>query len=561
MRCLYGDCNFDRVDHRLTSVSRIGVDAFDEHIELLEHAFAILQARMLRPIARSKRRRNTLLTISRLPVELFVEIAAYALRDSARGSYYPKDILALMLVCSQWHGIIENTPALWSHLNAHLPLKYNSAAMRKSRSAHLSFYQLLDHTPRDNEPYATFLKLLLPEVCRWSSVTISPQMLDKQDLSYLCQTAPRIASFSMNLSLLGRKQCLRQPLDLFGGCAPRLRTLALVAVPIPLTSPILTRLTSLSLKFSPYNRPSTLDLLQILDQCPGLAELSLSDRDSPSDLPLACGQASRNIQLPHLFKLTLEYLDLDMSCSLFNSIAAPNCLELQLASVFTEHHATISLPSTDQFTHSLPKVFARLQVAQNITVEDPSETYVRIMFHADGDRCLELWLHDYDLSSALAWLGQLTTGLQTKPARVEFDDFKTADWDTLDALDERLNVVGLSAMSCEEDLDLMDDLLLYLGTPNTEPNILRWPFLNLTEVKLMPESIEPSNIRKMVVSRYYGISSKESTWRKTDGVTLCLPKRFNLLHVAGVCPDEKRREDVEIMVGDDELVWEDKRVW
>lgn len=372
---------------------------------------------------------------------------------------------------------------------------------------------------------------MLREVHRWHSVSISPETFNENARRKLLQGAPSLISFSLDLSLYNHKHYPSQPIDLFGGIAPRLRTLELVAVPIAPTSAILRALTSLSLTFPRNLRLSTSEVLDLLQQGTDLAMLWLSDRHSPTWGPATSGYAARPIQLAKLLRLTLDYLDADMYCSLLGSISAPSCTELKLSSLFNASFATIPMPSSDQFSHSFPTLFGLLQAAETVTIVNPNQTIIELMLPAEGALC-SLEFQDYDLALALDWVDQIAPGLQEKKTMVKIEQYKDGDSGVLETLDARLNVAELWVSSRGgEPLD-MEDLLSFLTTPDTnEGTITRWSFPNLTSLTLVPCDVEPhkilEDVLEMVNSRYGHAMS-----RLVEDISQKLPKPFNLLQVS-----------------------------
>lgn len=504
---------------------------------------------MLRPIARVKSRRNALLPVSRLPVEVLVEIVTHLLNPWVSSHEYPQKLRTLTLVCSQWHHIIDNAPTLWSSLCSFFPRKYTATSILKSKSSNLTIYQL-DHYISDEQPhYATFMGQVLPEVRRWEVADICVDALDDQSLRLLEQRAPQLTSFSFDMSSWKPDEFPSAPLDLFGGYAPQLRTLELHEVPILWTSSILTGLRSLCLVFPTNKGPSALELLQMLQMCPDVTILKLvgwMDKSGPNSTSQA-----PNIELRRLAQLTLGGFVTDDAFLLLTSISAPMCVKVTLSRMDGEDAESLHWPSGSHLAQSFPTIHQYLQEAVSISIQDPGDTSVGISIGERGHG-LEVNLADCDLSLTLDWLAKIIPDLKGKQANVEFDALGAGDVELWAKLDEWLDVVKFST-GIHADPSEIYGLLEYLAKPKVVSDILHWPFPNLVDLAINTEDIRPSRISKMVKSRYGKI-----TWKSLKTVPRMLPKNFTRLYISYARENDVSRAAITKLVGAHVVTWEDE---
>lgn len=164
--------------------------------------------------------------------------------------------------------------------------------------------------------------VLLEEFHRWEGASVLFNLATLPPAVWT-QPAPILRNFSLRDERPASHRGL--VLDLFGGFAPRLRSLQLTRVALSdWTSPILHSLQSLVLKAITTGGPTLLQLAATLEQLPALKFLKLTDmalrgRNTPIE--------GREIQLRHLEELSILYLDEEDFIPLIKLLRAPNCLK------------------------------------------------------------------------------------------------------------------------------------------------------------------------------------------------------------------------------------------
>lgn len=117
--------------------------------------------------------------------------------------------------------------------------------------------------------------------------------------------------------------------DLFGGQAPRLRHIAIWSVRVPFQSHIFSGLKSLAIQNLSLG-PSTSQLRRILEACPSLTALTLSNIQGVADTPIeGLDELVVLTQLKRM-DLTIGEPESDYYSTLFTGIRAPNCAEFIL---------------------------------------------------------------------------------------------------------------------------------------------------------------------------------------------------------------------------------------
>lgn len=224
-----------------------------------------------------------------LPLELICEIF-WMVIDSEKPR---KERCRLMLVCRQWREYVEDSALLWTTISAQDGLPYMRRALKKSRGVMIDFYYPLSRSSAAN--LKAFMAEVSAHIPQWRSLMIAPP--SQRPLEGFISTNP--------ITLFGRAP------------APStLKNLTLDQIPVAFEPLGLSGLVSLDLQRVPTI--STLQLLEILRDSPGLERLRL---DGNPRLVVIGSQASNSqpIELPKLVSLSLRRTNNSgMNCILSN---------------------------------------------------------------------------------------------------------------------------------------------------------------------------------------------------------------------------------------------------
>lgn len=83
-----------------------------------------------------KRKRNSLLVVSTLPIEVLAGVFEWAVCDEVQKRYMA--LQRLRLVCFAWKTAIDTTPALWSVLSSRQSARILDIALERSSNHPLS---------------------------------------------------------------------------------------------------------------------------------------------------------------------------------------------------------------------------------------------------------------------------------------------------------------------------------------------------------------------------------------------------------------------------------------
>ncbi|KDQ14655.1 hypothetical protein BOTBODRAFT_337970 [Botryobasidium botryosum FD-172 SS1] len=213
---------------------------------------------------------------------------------------------SISLVCRSWREFVRSCPTLWTLLPPPSSTPYIHLFLERSKTAPLAigFFVTNKRVPH----FPQYTTLLLPHLHRLKACMLGfEEPIRAEDAArFLCLTsAPQLELLELRcenrrpdwfLHPDGIK--ISQPL--FAGHTPRLRSLALHGVHVPLSASIFTGLTSLILSHVVYTEPdSVYQLTRILKLSPHLTDLRFHYPQFPVIIPdeaHSCGA----VNLPHL---------------------------------------------------------------------------------------------------------------------------------------------------------------------------------------------------------------------------------------------------------------------
>ncbi|KAG8907747.1 hypothetical protein FRB99_002246 [Tulasnella sp. 403] len=231
----------------------------------------------IRRLISLKQHRNSLLPLSRLPVEILQHIFFEALCVTDIGCWakeYYRQLGQFRLVCTDWRRFIDETPAFWVYTSDEI-ISSSEMSTILSRSRDLPLHIQFGSTRASSGP--TYVHDMLAHSHRWSSITIRmnifPWYLDRsRDL--LTRAAPLLTSLYIRVPPNATSVCVSD--TLFNDNAPNLQHVNIEFFTIPWSSPVLSGLCSLYISGSLVTCPSVSQILGIVSVSPGLSSLRLA---------------------------------------------------------------------------------------------------------------------------------------------------------------------------------------------------------------------------------------------------------------------------------------------
>ncbi|KAG8930991.1 hypothetical protein FRC01_001986 [Tulasnella sp. 417] len=216
-----------------------------------------------------KRRRNSMLPVSTLPIELLAAVFEWAVCTEVQKRY--RELQRLRLVCSTWKTAIDTSPALWSVLSSHHSSRTVDIALERSGNHPLSVWHHLP-SPSKGGPDLEISRLLARSgMQRWKFVSF--QFTSPEPLAALREPAPLLEVLQLRVTNgIDRTYWME---DLFYGELPRLKELRLQSISVPWSSRHFPALRILDLSCIRDQGPTISQLFSILSQCSKLSKLIL----------------------------------------------------------------------------------------------------------------------------------------------------------------------------------------------------------------------------------------------------------------------------------------------
>ncbi|KAG8899744.1 hypothetical protein FRB99_006460, partial [Tulasnella sp. 403] len=358
------DCS--PASERLTSDADISPAVLDGQIESLLEALRSVEVHVQLRIRHAKARRNGLSFIHRLPVETLVEIfETVANGEEVFLDCYPQALGRLSSVCTFWATIINQVPKLWTTVFDHYHPRLIDKIISRSGEYPLSLLSSEYHNGNTIYRYQTmesFLKRLRSTAHRWEVIELSIREEDGHFLETCLGdlSAPKLKKLRIQLKIEGGIF-----IDPFRGGTGHLEELDLAAATIHWTSPLLSRLQILRLRYSGAEM-TTNRLLTTLAQCLNLSELLIDNFCFHGST--TSERLSTRLELPHLQVLDLIEIDPSTAAySILSCISSPKYKHFRFVSEFEEEpHSGDVLPS---FSHHIPSLRHLVASSRKVVID------------------------------------------------------------------------------------------------------------------------------------------------------------------------------------------------
>ncbi|KDQ06391.1 hypothetical protein BOTBODRAFT_254333 [Botryobasidium botryosum FD-172 SS1] len=275
-------------------------------------------------------RRNQHTPIYHLPPEIYSRIFEFACSEIDFG-HGP-----IMLVSKLWREIALGTPSLWTKINQSGAFCTATCILR-SKNAPLEIAFLYPDLGEDGDMSATActpheeqfkeqVVLLMPHIHRWRCLTLE-NIRPGHFWPEFCMAAPQLETLDLSWNYdsdLQEAPPPGTPHDLFAGVTPRLRSLQLEQISIPLHSSIYRGLVELTLDDVNLHDATADEFLGVLQACPRLESLHLANVSMLGPTP---GPQS-TVDLPRLSSIYIHIESCRAIRHILSYIASPSLKSL-----------------------------------------------------------------------------------------------------------------------------------------------------------------------------------------------------------------------------------------
>lgn len=287
---------------------------------------------------------NAAQPISQLPPEVIAHVVGIGIPiteyfGGKRGRStrdYMKTLAALATISRTWRNTIVGTPSLWGLLSTNLPLHINSMSLERSGNCPL----LVDaRDPETTLSTIEVLELALPYWNRWSHVYLG-RSPGERIVGYLSSAAPSLEVVHVEVNNWNRLT----KINLFGGCAPRLREIAVTYGKLMWDPESFRGLRKVTLRDAGEHFSSPDNILALLAANPLLELLNIEGAVNEPQPPLRPLSTRPPVHLPNLKDILFGYLCIEAVASILALIRVPNCQSLCLSDL----HNSTSADSFDE---------------------------------------------------------------------------------------------------------------------------------------------------------------------------------------------------------------------
>lgn len=324
-----GEPTLDLVSTRTENTEFLQLDSY---VKVLDGTIEAISNALKYHRSNYATRRNFLVPLGRLPVEVLSSIFAFVLsHDGDDFRLRLQHLYQLRAVSKTFQSIINQSPPLWTSIPSNCPLPVVSEALIRSKALPIGIYGLEEVDDVRDQVLPTnpdFLEAVAAHVDRWEGLFLAfPTTTELQN--GLTKPAPRLKELSLVVSLSEDDvDVAGAHVGIFGGQVGQLDRLHLFSVPLSWDSTIFRGLKWLSVdNASGQLDPSSEIIIQALSDSPALRTLELSNIHSnstptPASWPL--------VQLNDLEEITLFHVHSSIIDAIFSHITAPSCVAIRV---------------------------------------------------------------------------------------------------------------------------------------------------------------------------------------------------------------------------------------
>lgn len=517
------------------------MDTLEREITALDITLVAVHKRLHRRLADSKKRRNTLAPISKLPMELMITTFLDSLEDVVVKKYYPR-VKALSQVCSAWYSIIHSTANFWARIHSDFSLPAIGKILHKSGHAPLTVE--CGYLLRSAEANA-FVDMLIPSAKRIRSLTVSRDFAGSPGATKLL--GPKLE----RLEYLTPNVTLPLALGNWAGPLDGLREVVLESAYLPWSSVSFKGLKTLKLFHILSQGPSLQQLLDMMAESPSLRDLTL---DHISIHPGPSFGTVSTITLPSLQRLHLIHISQTTTLKILNSIRAPYCLDTRVACCF-DLATSDSLPILISLSQTMPRIQAALDHGDQLCIDVTSRSFHCCTEREGyGDTNIDIKMEGIPPYKALSWLLNLLKPPPDRRATLTVgSEFNVSEPSFIQAVDHKLRFV--THLNLTTDLSV-DPLLKQLGRQVTISGVPSWPMPRLTSLSIGTAYFSGLTLIHTLKTRYPRGKKSGKKGKGKSSKAATKPEPLRSLFVVG-CQgmNEEVQDDVEDILGPGVLDW------
>lgn len=487
--------------------------------------------------------------IAKLSEEPFILILKYILEEE--WEEYAHIRTSLALVAKTWSQVVDHTPSLWTTIDDDHTEQQINRALAKSEESPLNIHFCI---PLYVPPpvFRSFTKIC-QHIHRWANVSLRVERDHVHMLSILASPAPFLQYLTIRVLAFGQPFDNSEPVDIFQGHAPLLRSMSIGRLPIPWIEGVLSGLNELDLQDLGPDNIGLAAMMTVLDASPDLLIVKLTKvhpriPDDPPPFPL---------HLPQLQELRLDGLEAEFTSYLLANLEAlpPHIVvrdfnwswrdQTQTFAALPHHLANIVQDNEDDIV--------TIQVTEGSIVysySSPSHPSFLIEFyHPYHEHILLQRLIPILPPHSLTFNTELRI-IQDRVRPRGIDDWLPRWQPEICAIvDEASRGLNVTSLIVEGEKVESTLLLEYLGKP--QHPLGGWALVSLRNLDIDVRNVPPGLLTKMVQNRRTSIEFK---WARNT------PAAFTHLHVRQARRvHRKDRKAIERIAGSGVLVWEKMR--
>ncbi|KIO18973.1 hypothetical protein M407DRAFT_153413 [Tulasnella calospora MUT 4182] len=319
------------------------------------------------------RRRNSLLPIYRLPVELLIDIFLRVIDLIDWDMEQNRNIAS---VCKAWYDIIIQSPQFWHRINVSHDIDTIKRIMRRNADGPFSIQ--FDKDSIGEAKHEEVLTLLAPQSHRWQSIMFQGRLTDTI-FKLISSPAPELTELFV-YQWSGESQ---RKFELPEGKLIRRMDVGLVS--LPWSSPRLSTLRSIQIRNLNKDLPTLSELSTILSSSPQLTWLRLSEWTETAS-PQDDTAPQYPIRLPNLETLVLQSIQPRYVNHLLSHVHSTSCTCLQIDDAPSKHLQTFDAPLVHLMTSSI-------STANSLNL-DLDETKLKLAINSTPEaHVLDKWIY------------------------------------------------------------------------------------------------------------------------------------------------------------------------
>ncbi|KAG9004836.1 hypothetical protein FRB94_002003 [Tulasnella sp. JGI-2019a] len=508
--CLQGDL----VPSITSSISALSTAEVDRQVAAINLALEKLSTEASGRIIRLLQKRNTLVPIHRLPVELLVKIFIQALEmedeDSEwSGHMYFSRLHNLAQVAREWEQIVKSFPEFWTYIDTGIHQSLLGAALTKSRDLPLTVFARDVGFHDSDANWVTVSR----QIRRWSAAEV---YLDQNDndsdvLEDVLKYGLGEHGGAQNLTRLKvRSEIPIFVATTFGTDVPRLRQLDLGGIFFTAWNPkLLHQLEWLSLGKIPEAFVAVEDILDMLCGCDRLKFLRIWNINLDDNTLLT---SSPSVGLETVTDFVLEGLSCKATLDILNAVRLPHCTQYTICPVGTSDGTAIvealSTCATRKLASALEKAdYVSLEVTDDKPWYQPTSQKQGVQLQVrplDNSQPFSMQLGGFVIVRFMDWLvgeESFRQALGTTSIDLSFAGElpEIGEADILRILERLPSVTFLKLFNLSHKVD---DLLLRFCNPQlAEPGPFQWLLPNLLDLNLHRVRLDTGLLLEMARQR------------------------------------------------------------